>query len=149
MSYPNGNTTVSDVKKSVSQGASKLGSEIKSDVKDVKSEAKSMASKAEKAVDSASGESPKSMAESVLSSALSFLPAKSTEEVRAMLSNTVSDVQEGLSTARESATSFVRKYPIYSLLGAAAIGASAVMFVKMRKGSFSTENEDASVRYDA
>ncbi len=142
MSYPNGNTTVSDVKKSVSAGASKLGSEIKS-------EAKSAANKAERALDSAAGDSsPRSMAETVLNSALSFLPAKSTEEVRSMLNTTVQDVQSGLNTARESTTSFVRKYPIYSLLGAVAIGAGAAMFLKMRKPTFSTNTEDTS-RYDA
>ncbi len=137
MSYPNGNTTVADVKKSVSAGASKLGS-------DIKSETKSAANKAERALDSAAGDSsPRSMTESVLNTALSFLPSKSTEEVRTMLNNTVQDVQSGLSTARESATSFVRKYPIYSLLGAAAIGAGAVMLVKMR-----TSNE-TSTHFDA
>ncbi len=138
MSYPNGNTTVADVKKSVSAGASKLGSEIKS-------ETKSAANKAERALDSAAGDSsPRSMTESVLNTALSFLPSKSTEEVRTMLNNTVQDVQSGLSTARESATSFVRKYPIYSLLGAAAIGAGAVMLVKMR----SSDTADTT-RFDA
>jgi ElaB/YqjD/DUF883 family membrane-anchored ribosome-binding protein len=142
MSYPNGNTTVADVKKSVSAGAQSLASEFKSD-------AKSAASKVERAIDSAAGKSsPKSIAETVLNSALAFLPEKSTEEARTMLTNTVQDVQSGISTARESATTFVRKYPLYSLLGAAAIGAGAAMLVTMRNNSLATDTED-SVRFDA
>lgn len=142
MAYPNGQT-VSDVKKNVSSAASKIGSDLKSEfnseAKDVKSDAKEiksdMKAKAEKV-----GDRSVSIGESVLSSALSLLPVKNSDEIYSMLETTLKDVQGGISTARDSATAFVKKYPLYSLLGAAVLGASAVMIIGRRK---------SSVKYDA
>lgn len=131
MSYPNTNTTASDAKRSTK-------SEIKSDTK-------SMASKADRALETMSNETPKSITESLMASALAFLPAKNTDDVRRMLTNTVHDVQDGFATARDSASAFVRRYPIYSLLGAAAVGAGAVMLIKMRRA---TEPNSESVDFD-
>ena len=145
MNYPNGNT-VADVKKSVSSTASRVGSNIKSEAKDLKSDLKSEAKDLKSDFESADSASDvKSVAKSavtkasssagtILSSALSFLPIKNTDEAISMLQDTVKDVQGGLETARASATSFVKKYPLYSLLGAAAIGAVAVMVIT-RKSS--------------
>ena len=147
MNYPNGNT-VSEVKNKVSSSASKVGSEIKSEAKDLKSEIKSGVAKVEEkateTLGSGSAGAP-SVAGRVLSSALSFLPVKSTDEAFSMLESTLKDVQSGMATARDSATSFVKKYPLYSLLGAAVIGAAAIALISSRKSSAAP----APVKYDA
>ena len=140
MNYPNGNT-VPEVKKSVSSAAVKIGGDIKSEGKDLKSETKSESKPAAKP----GAEKASSAIGTVFSSALSFLPVKAADEAFTMLESTVKEVQNGLATARDSATSFVRKYPLYSLLGAAVIGASAVLLITMRKSSESSE----TVNYDA
>lgn len=155
MNYPNGNT-VSDVKNKVSSVAVKMGSDIKSEAKDLKSDfksemndvkletksdLKSAASKFERTANDATSKYS-SIAERMLTSAMSFLPIKNADEVVSMFESTVHDVQSGLTTARDSATSFVKKYPLYSLLGAAAIGAAAVLLFSGRKTS-------APVKFDA
>lgn len=155
MNYPNGNT-VSEVKNKVTSAASKIGSEIKSEAKDlksdftseaksfksdIKSEAKDLKSDIKSGVGKVEQQATEgvdansSMAGRVLTSALSFLPVKSTDEAFSMLESTLKDVQSGMATARDSATSFVKKYPLYSLLGAAVIGAAAIALVSSRKSA--------------
>ena len=126
MNYPNGQT-VSDVKKATSNfssDAKKIGSDLKSD-------AKSVASKVEKSADSAISQGS-SVADTVMAKVSSFLPVKNTEEAIKMLESTAKDVRSNLETARESAASFIKKYPFYSLLGAGLIGAAAVMLLTPR-----------------
>ncbi|CAN5642010.1 hypothetical protein BH10BDE1_BH10BDE1_11530 [soil metagenome] len=131
MNYPNGQT-VSDAKKATSEfasGAKKLGSELKSDMK---SEAKSAGSKLERAADSAI-HTGSSIADDVISAVASYLPVKNTDEAISMLQSTVEDVQSSVMTARDSAASFIKKYPFYSLIGAGLVGAAAVMLLTPRK----------------
>lgn len=143
MAFQNGQT-VSDVKKNISRVASDIKSEAKDLKSDLKSEAKSAASKVERKASEA-GDTASSIADSVLSSALSVLPVKNAEEAFSMLESTLKDVRSGLTTARDSATDFVKKYPMYSLLGAAAIGATAVMIFRMR----SSTPSETEIKYDA
>lgn len=158
MDYPN-SQTVSDVKKSVSSNVSRAAS-------DLKSEAKSVANKVERKVGQAGqaasdfgsdvkselksetdfgSDSASSTVNNVISSALSLLPIKNADEVVSMLQSTVKDIRSSAITARDSATAFVKKYPVYSVLGAVAIGAGAIMLFKMRG---STPARDTA-KYDA
>lgn len=139
MNQPNGQT-VSDIKKNVSRAGSDIKAEVKSAASKVEKKASSTAeSLAESVTDSAS-----SIADSVLASAISLLPVKNVDEAYSMLETTVKEVRSNLSTARDSATSFVKKYPLYSLLGAAVLGASAVMIFRMRSSAPAEE-----IKYDA
>lgn len=118
MNYPNGQT-VSETKKANSNFASG---------------AKSIGSKIEKTADAAVSHGS-SIADSVMSSVSALLPAKSTEEALEMLESTAKDVQSYLMTARDSASSFIKKYPFYAMLGAGLVGAAAVMLITPRKFS--------------
>ena len=142
MNQPNGQA-VSDLKKNASRVGNEIKSELKSDVKSAASKVERKASEVSDSVSGSSG-SASSIADSVLASAISFLPVKNVDEVYSMLETTVKDVQLNLSTARDSATAFVKKYPLYSLLGAAVLGASAVMLFRKR-GSVSADE----IKYDA
>lgn len=95
MAYQNGQT-VTDVKKNVSRPPGEIRNKS-SDVVEVKT--------------------PSSLTEKILSS--------NTEEVFSMMETAIKDIRSKLATARDSSTDFVKKYPLYSVLGAAAIGATA------------------------
>lgn len=145
MNYPNGQT-VSDVKKNVSSGVSKVASDLRSD-------AKSLAAKAERKAESivsdvsadvsnelsteARAYTSSPLANTVIATALSYLPVQNPDEVIQMLETTLKDIKASATTARDSATSFVRKYPIASALGAVAIGAGAYMLYKNRSSTTS------------
>lgn len=126
MSYPNGPSTAESSKKSSSANA----------INATKGDLKGLTSKVEKVADEAV-EKGSSLADAVISSVTSsvasFLPVKSTEEAMQMLQSTVDDVQSGAVSARDSAESFIRKYPFYSLLGAGFLGAAAVIWLSPRK----------------
>jgi ElaB/YqjD/DUF883 family membrane-anchored ribosome-binding protein len=133
MSYQNGQT-VSDVKKATSKFASDAKSEIKSNTSNASnaSNAKSVTSKIEKTGESIASEGS-SLADTVLSSVSAFLPVKNTEAARELLESTAKDVRSNLMTARDATSSFIKRYPFYSLLAAGMIGAAAVMMTSPRK----------------
>jgi LPXTG-motif cell wall-anchored protein len=51
------------------------------------------------------------------------------------LGSTYEDIKEGVSSATDSSVSFVKKYPLYTIAGIAAVGLAAGFYLKSRKNS--------------